>query len=154
MKLQDYIHYYIGCKMIRSSHWEPQNEPYILNFEVIREAVEFGDRPLLRRTQDLTEQEAEKLAMIYSGADSVKRVKGTVGNWHYFTCSFDGAESETLIISSDGCAWYAHYFDENAPGFRNIINEHEATHYLLKQHFDLFGLIDAGLAVDIKTITP
>lgn len=26
--------------------------------------------------------------------------------------------------------------------------------YLLQQHFDLFGLIPAGLAIDIKTITP
>lgn len=28
----------------------------------------------------------------------------------------------------------------------------EQFHYLLRQHFDLFWLIDAGLAVDIKTI--
>jgi hypothetical protein len=27
-------------------------------------------------------------------------------------------------------------------------------HYLLKQGFDLFGLVDAGLAVDAKTIQP
>ncbi len=28
----------------------------------------------------------------------------------------------------------------------------EAKRYLLKNHFDIFGLIDAGLAVDINTI--
>ena len=33
-----------------------------------------------------------------------------------------------------------------------IKTDAEATHYLLKQGFDLFGLCDAGLAIDSKTI--
>lgn len=36
----------------------------------------------------------------------------------------------------------------------SLIDTPDSFHYLLKQGFDLFGLIDAGLAIDVKTITP
>lgn len=35
-----------------------------------------------------------------------------------------------------------------------IYNQPKIFHYLLKQGFDLFGLIDAGLAIDSKTLNP
>jgi hypothetical protein len=110
--------------------------------------------PLLRLLEDMTEEETTHLALIYSGAKSVERTKGVANNWHYYFCYFnEDEEGEVLIIAGDACAWYAHYFDKSQPGHRNIVNEHKAFHYLLRQHFDLFGLIDAGLAVDQKTIT-
>lgn len=36
----------------------------------------------------------------------------------------------------------------------DIIWTPEKVHYLLKQGFDLFGLIDEGAAIDAKTTTP
>jgi hypothetical protein len=105
----------------------------------------------LRHLADLTKDEAARLALIYSGAKSVERTKGVADNWHYYFCYFgDDEEGELLIIAADGCAWYAHYFDHEQPGHRNIVNEHKAFHYLLQQGFDLFNLIDAGLAIDAK----
>lgn len=169
MKLQDYIHYYIGCKILfDNKEWQ------IFRIEVTGKGILVtGNRffatggwrhntiwatecnLILRRLEDMTEEEAEKLAIIYSGAKSVKRTKGMASNWHYFFCYFgEETEGEVLTISADGCAWYAHYFDKSQPGHRNVVNEHFATHYLLKQQFDLFGLIDVGMAIDAKTLQP
>lgn len=112
MKLQDYLRYYLLCKMIRSSHWEPQNEPYILTFENIKEAVEFGDRPILRRLEDMPEKEGVEMF----GVDRYWDIVCMQGSWDLFSS--------------------------------------KEFHYLLTQHFDLFGLIDAGLAIDAKTVKP
>jgi hypothetical protein len=35
---------------------------------------------------------------------------------------------------------------------RTVVLEAERTHYLLSKHFDLFGLIEAGLAIDKTTL--
>jgi hypothetical protein len=124
-----------------------------LDFKNIAEAIEFDDRPVLRQLEDMTQDEAAHLALIYSGAKTVEITKGIAANWHYFICHFgEDQECEILTIGSDGCAWYAHYFDKKQPGHRNIVDEHKAFHYLLQHHFDLFGLIPAGLAIDAKTI--
>lgn len=110
MELKDYLHYYLGCQMIYSSHHQPQNEPYILTFENIREAVEFDDRPLLRRLEDMTEEEKrEHHSLMFEGTDGVHQV----------------------VV---------------------MMETPDSFHYLLRQHFDLFGLIDAGLAIDAKNI--
>lgn len=33
-----------------------------------------------------------------------------------------------------------------------VVNTHESTRYLLSKHFDLFGLIESGLAIDKTTL--
>lgn len=175
MKIQDYIKYYIGCEVIvegkehakliggsfvpnscNQIYYDLQTEE--MKVDDIDFAMPYNDdaddpeprvKPVLRRLEDMTEEEAEQLAIIYSGAKTVERTKGVANNWHYYFCYFsENEEGELLIIAADGCAWYAHYFDKDQPGHRNIVDEHKAFHYLLTHHFDLFGLIDAGLAVD------
>ena len=169
MRLQDYIHYYIGCKIQKDSGMV--DYPIVLG--VVGDRVYLSEyryttpdsngvftrpalshdvsfiKPVLRRLESMTEDEAENLAMIYSGADSVKRIEGIVSNCFYFECYFNGAENEILKMPKDGGPFYAHMFDDDAPGFRNIIREQHAFHYLLQNHFDLFGLINAGLAIEI-----
>lgn len=125
-QLKDYLHYYIGCKMIRSSHWEPQYEPYILTFENIREAIEFSDRPLLCRLEDMTEED-----------------------WY-------SVEAETsLMIDAHGLNAVRDNFmigtDEYRLGW-TIVND--ALIAMRKRGIDVDGLIDAGLAIDAKPLTP
>jgi hypothetical protein len=152
MKLQDYIHYYLGC-----DYWT-NNSQGNLNIKTLPDVIDMCERGKgvqlhLRRLEDMTEEEAANLAVIYSGAKKVSPMKGIASNWHYFFCYFsEDQEGEVLVIDATGCAWYAHYFDKSQPGHRNIVDEHKAFHYLLQNHFDLFGLIDAGLAIDAKTI--
>ena len=107
-KLQDYLHYYIGCQMMYSSHHEPQNEPYVLTFKNIEEAIEFGDRPILRRLEDITDEEDQE--------------------YHKLLLT---KELDDYSIRHD-CP--------------------ESFHYLLKRGFDLFDLIDSGVAADAKLI--
>ena len=183
MKIQDYIHYYIGCNVLIDQGTVNEERGRLLGVCPVPNSVNqiyyhivtdemaqnegpdfcmpYNDdadsvariKPYLRPMSSITEYEAEHLAMIYTGADSVKRIEGTVSNWFYFECYFNGAEKEILKMPKDGGPYYAHMFDDDAPGFRNIIHEQHAFHYLLQNHFDLFGLIDAGLAIEI-TIQP
>jgi hypothetical protein len=170
MKIQDYLHYYIGCK-VKATPYGGQANRYIdgrlvgLNinnvafvkfdeWQAVADVTTTCVMPILRRTADITEDEAAHLALIYSGTKTVERTKGVADNWYYYLCYHgDNKEGELLIIAADGCAWYAHYFDKEQPGYRNIINEHQAFHYLLQQQFDLFSLIDNGLAVDKNKIS-
>ena len=168
MQLKDYAHYYIG-KPCLNTWFTPDHDAYDVGWKLVGfnasrvkpfELENDTDTTCtdsiklkLRRLESMTEEEAEQLALIYSGAKSVARTKGIASNWHYYLCYFgDNEEGELLIIAADGCAWYAHYFDKSLPGHRNIVGEHKAFHYLLQQRFDLFGLIDAGMAIDGKTV--
>ena len=54
MKLQDYLHYYMGCKM---THKDNLGAAYILHFDVVRIAIDHGDLPVLRKLEDMTEDE-------------------------------------------------------------------------------------------------
>lgn len=124
MKLQDYINYYIGCKMIRSSHWQPQNEPYVLDYKNIAEAIEFDDRPVLRRMEDMTEKDwgtvtkSTKSVSDYIDRDSLKD--------SFINGGFDDRYHWTVVNKS-------------------LIA-------LRKLGVDVDGLIPAGLAIDAKTL--
>jgi len=120
-ELKDYIHYYIGCRMIRSSHWEPQNEPYLLDFRALKEAVEFGDRPILRRLESIKED------------DAIEFLKSAIPGAEYVTHN-----EYAVIWKSQG----------STSDISFLFGPPLAFHYLLRQGFDLFGLIDAGLAID------
>src|SRR5688500_4269076 len=58
IQLKDVIQYYIGQRFMYSSHHEPQDETYVLRASMLGETLEFGDRSLLRRLEDMTEEEA------------------------------------------------------------------------------------------------
>lgn len=174
MNIKDFAHYYIGQRCLNTwfSEDHPNYNPGWVLTGFDRDAhrpfkLETEDdftwtdsiKPVLRRLEDMTEDEALHLAQIYSGADKIKRTTGTVSNFFYFFCEFRSGykgTSETLIMHN-GEAWYQHYF-ENMPGRRtgrrNTVRLFDGTHYLLKQGFDLFNLIDQNLAVDIKTFQP
>ncbi len=122
-KLQDYLPYYIGCKMMYSSHHEPQNEPYILTFKNIEEAIEFGDRPILRKLNDITDQEWDQIeseTSIMQEAHGYQAVKDSFFNPHINYRFYWPIVNETLQI-------------------------------LRKRNVDVDELIDSGLAIDAST---
>lgn len=176
MELKDFLHYYIGCRV--------DKDPMALDYPTIKGI--HGDRvmiseyryktphadgvftrpemyqysgfvkPLLRRLEDMTEEEALHLAGIYSGAEKIKQTTGTVSNFFYFFCEFKYGEKgvSELMVMHNGEAWYQSYFDKRPKRGKghNIINQFAAAHYLLSKGFDIFGLISAGLAIDAKTV--
>lgn len=55
--IKDYLPFYLGCEMNYATHHEPQNEIYILTVDSLKDAMEFGDIPILRPLSDMTKEE-------------------------------------------------------------------------------------------------
>lgn len=92
-----------------------------------------------------------ELAKMLSGTVLVDKIDGCCTNLSYFKCTFEDGFEE-LIINEKCEGWYRSYFDKNQPTTgRNVINQFEVFQYLFSHHFDMFGLIDKGLAIDINT---
>jgi hypothetical protein len=141
MKLQDYIHYYLGCRVKatpyggQANKWEEgsivglniHNVAHVKfdNWQSIADVTMSCIKPILRRLEDMTEEEARGFLN-----HAKPYAEYIAHNEHAVIWQSQGSRSEIWLL-----------FGPPA-GF----------HYLLKQHFDLFGLIDAQLAVDAKTI--
>jgi hypothetical protein len=127
MNLIDYLHYYIGC-----DYWT-NNSQGNLNAKTLPYIIEMCERNKgvqlhLRRLEDMTEEEffeAVKIVDPDANRDDVL---------HYYPSFKANGISQMSVAEGD---------------FQKAIY---IVHYLLRQHFDLFNLIDAGLAVDQKTI--
>ncbi|EGK04747.1 hypothetical protein [Dysgonomonas mossii] len=110
-------------------------------------------KPLLRPLSSLyTEIDGMvgivELAKMLSGTVLVDKIDGCCTNLSYFKCTFEDGFEE-LIINENCEGWYRSYFDKNQPSTgRNVINQFEVFQYLFSHHFDVFGLIDKGLAID------
>ena len=87
-------------------------------------------KPILRPLSDMTEEEAREM-------------------WSKCYGEFDGGKCLlhlTATVDAD---------ERNDSEFDIILGYPDAWRYLLSQHFDLFGWIDAGLAIDkTKAVTP
>lgn len=174
MNIKEYLKYYIGCPAVNT--WFPIEHKEFDSGWILK-GVEYGNatgsyflvnekdetwtdsiKPVLRSMSSMSDDQLIHLATIYSGADRITRTKGIANNWFYFFCGFKksngGGVNETLVIDDKGEAWYEHYFDHKAKRGRghNVINQAGAFHYLLSLGIDLFGLIDAGHAIDAATI--
>lgn len=124
MKLQDYLHLYIGCEGEFTppdgiAYYRPEKlTPDILG-RVLYDGYAF--KPLLRPLSDMTEEEEEEWLSLREEARKAFQGKFADSDWatHRGFCEGSG------------------------------------TLYLLSRprYFDLFGLIDAGLALD-KTKQP
>lgn len=136
MKLQDNIHYYIGCEVIvdgkerarliggsfvpnscNQIYYDLQTEE--MKAEDIDFAMPYNDdaddpepriKPILRKLTDITEEESNEYRKFLYGRT-------------------DGAHSVIMLVETPRS------FD-----------------YLIKKHFDVFGLINKGLAIDSKTL--
>lgn len=122
MKIEDYLHLYIGCNAetshgIRKLIGVEDDIAYTtggMGFYFISEGI----KPILRRLSDMTPEEA---AECWKLTDTDREIEG----WQvvdYFRREENFYEPKTFL-------------------------------YLLAKHFDLFGLIDAGLAIDKATLT-
>lgn len=154
MKLKDYLHYYMGCKVITADDNEQANLVGVSddNAHLVHDGTGSygtcdisGVKPILRRLEDMTEEDLKEMITKLSLID-------------LSNCEFEfeqfwvnairkGVVVDCLSIEMNGQIDMMHYTHATNP-------QAEAFHYLLSKGFDLFGLIDAGLAVDIKTINP
>lgn len=170
MKLQDYIHYYIGCKVenydiyglelptlkgvrgdqVILSEYKCRTED-CKDYLIAAESYEFAGvaKPILRRLESLTRDEMKDIWQLIFG-----RPFPDSGNIIWFdkedrrSCKrwvmMSGVER--VGIELNGNVWADSDLSHHkfTPGL--------VTHYLLTKHFDLFVLIDAGLAIEAKPV--
>lgn len=108
-------------------------------------------KPIMRHLSDMTSSELLEFAKICTNADNFKIERAVASNYKRVKCIFGEGFSmgiEYLIINEFGETWYTSYFDSDERGGRNVINQHLQTIWLLSHHFDIFGWIPAGLALD------
>ena len=73
--------------------------------------------------------------------DELDRLYIETDNKTFFNCMYHtGSEDDDLVV----------YFDS----YNILLTPYERITELLKMHFDVFGLIDKGLAIDINTLKP
>lgn len=146
MKLQDYIHYYIGCRCINTWFQEGHKEynkgwvlsgycqlyanggkPFLLESE---NEVTWTDsiNLILRRLEDITEDEFVNAIKIYDPEED-----------------FEYARSHYPSFKERGMAGMSVQEGQ----FSDTMH---VVHYLISIGVDMFGLIDAGLAIDSKTL--
>ncbi len=152
MKLQDYIHYYIGCRCVNA--WFPEGHEHYDNNWKLTGFLSTSIKPfelendkentytdsiklLLRKWDSITDDEIkqyinfEKTKEMYANV-SWDRVEGVL-NVHYSIETDNGYYPQTH--TKDFCRFLP-----------------EDIMWLTKNGFDVFGLIDAGLAIDSKTL--
>lgn len=128
--IKDYAHYYIGQPCLNT--WFPADHDAYNAGWVLVGFNETSIKPFgLENETDST------------WTDSIKPILRRLE---------DMTEEERQVVHNMG-KLYMNHKDHTLPSYSlSKMWAANQTHYLLKQGFDLFGLIDAGLAVDAKTL--
>lgn len=172
MNIKDYIHYYIGCDVIYNKRrwslfmydvWNNEAHIDITDDSGRVEITDVGDvKPILRRLEDMTEEDMIGLLQSMVPVDMEDKPSDDDYDLEMFY-NDDGlmVDSDIIIGANYTCICFngqiairecgsVIMFDEK--DMQRPVNIPQAFHYLLKQGFDLFGLIDAGVALDAKHI--
>jgi hypothetical protein len=126
-KIEDYLHYYLGhidVKCPKLSGWEYSQKRAMFDFNFWYRNHEKKLIPILRPLSDMTEKEAVEMHDILNA--------GT----RYI--EYSASHKRTWL--------WLQFNSESA--------KYETIPLLLSRGFDLFGLIEAGLAIDKTSIQP
>lgn len=138
-KLADYLPLYLGCEVlygkevwvltgINGNYWYVERRNSSLHEVGIQDI-----KPILRSLSDMTEEESIWVAGLTFTDNVSKKKKAEYGRaiigYHFLEEAYSG---ELLRMAME--------FSSN--------DSFELTRYLLSKGFDLFGLIEAGLAID------
>lgn len=133
MNIQEYLKYYLGTevKCYIGHKPEPIFVPMAMAYQY-RDSYGYT-KPLLRPLSDMSEEEAREFAIAYGLSNDIKPLRvGVEGSLLQFE------------YSEKGDAKFIHWYVQKLSA--------EMFHYLLSRGFDLFGLIEKGLALDAKTV--
>lgn len=172
MNIKDYLKYYIGCRVLADDKDYGDflggslipNEIDQIYYDIHLdewpegEIMPFNDdtsedcriKPILRRVEDMTEEEMEGIWLLIFGQPfpnwgNILFIEKTMRKPSHWIMK---ADADRAFVQCDGRVYADTNFCMKDYGF----NPHLITHYLLSNGFDLFGLIDAGLAIDSKTV--
>lgn len=155
-KINDYLHLYLGCEVMWENEEGTAGGTEILDGHLIESAKRISGtihKPLLRPLSSMTEEEAIECAKILNNRPphygineaDVTRYQKSIDV--VFTDNLD----TVINIANNGDALV---FRNEMNGKRSIearpANQGKYFHYILSKHFDLFGLIESGLAINKK----
>jgi hypothetical protein len=172
-KIEDYLHLYLGCLVI-TTIGEGQLVS-ITHDEAIYCKVVYGvmgpdfddnhlvedTKPILRPLSDITDNEIDELASVLLGKETHCYSKWRSKEGDYILAEWkkekphapldEKYEYMTMGMSINENFVIHHKWDYHNSGGVGTTNEplhnhNEITRYLLSKHFDIFGLIDSGLA--------
>jgi len=136
--IKDYLHLYLGCDVEADSLSDNTKRfVYKLTPSRLRSILEYNNydnsKPILRNLSDMTKDEIIHFFLL-KGLDYSKVTNRTSIMDNFIQIEYKCAGE---LLS-----------DYQVATFLNP----EQTKYLLEKHFDLFGLINDGLAIDKTTI--
>jgi hypothetical protein len=150
MDIKDYLHLYIGCEVISTGGKHMGKLVGVsVNQATINPLDHFDPRvtppqylkPILRPLSDMTEEEAKH----FFGLSDNAEVYCKVNHGNHTEFMYKWQDSEAIYDTRDGKSYSSialthdrHLLPTSSDGFL----------FLLSKYFDLFGLIDAGLALD------
>lgn len=154
-KFKDY-HLYLGCKFIgKYKGWVHENNPMFLCLDDLRPDKFEYIKLVLRPLSSMTDEELCELVNIclmsiygYTPSYKVSDVLSESDNSRgviCFTTDLEKKERYGLTIEYNGIEFSIDSNKMNIPVF-SLVTE------LLKLHFDLFGLIESGEALDSTTV--
>lgn len=146
--IKQFLHYYLGCEGYEYS----QTVKFKLTPErlvsILSSNIPF--KPILRPLSDMTEEEAadvytiERDRILHSPTNDVDVRQRTDFGW--VVTRLDHL-NVGLLIKYDGVC-YKVINEGKRPAIEPAMNQPLIFHYLLSKYFDLFGLIEAGIAID------
>jgi len=166
MKLQEFIHYYMGASFITNNS-EGEINPATLKFIYPMIEKDKGVQLVLRSLDDMTEEEMIGLLQSMVPADmDDKPIDDEYGIEMFYNDDGLMVDGDIAVGANYSCRCYEGQiaiklcgsiclFSDGKDVTRDeLMNTPKAFHYLLHQGFDIFGLISAGLAINAKTIAP
>lgn len=127
-KIEHYQHLYLGCRIVSSNGTELQ-----LSSDNLQRAINENWRLLLRRLKDMTEEEMFGLCDDYGEYGDVP------GRRNYE--SYKNQWGEKVV------SWGTTLREKWIPIRCEVWTPNQFS-FLLSKHFDVFGLIEDGLAID------
>lgn len=162
MNIKDYLKYYIGQ---RYQGYKGVGDIHHCTLSNLHDMINTGEhvKPILRGIASLTE--AELIEMHLATAPPDMEDKPTADDYSMEMFYNDGGlmvDADVAVGANYSCRCYEgqvairytgdiDFYDEAGEREKSI-NIPKAFHYLLSLGIDLFGLIDAGLAIDAATI--
>jgi hypothetical protein len=140
-KIQDFLHLYLGCDAQvavivpgQELSWEPDKLNIRWLHGSLNKLVEV--KPILRPLSDMTVEEAIELAKLSEWEDHFNEVETKRTRYDDIVVTWQGSNEGREEFNATGNVFYCS----------------DQFQWLLSNHFDLFHLIEDGLALDKSTL--
>lgn len=183
-EIKDYLHLYLGCEILFKCGNEEVvcniinvhvGGGYALGTSKDGKAFNHyggfdGGKLIIRPLSDMTEEEILQCGKLICAVPNeegfsyeIERSHNTVGA-KFFSDKYTSGQYLSIWNEKNKLSGIGHievgWYNDNKIDKRKtkdlwkVGGCHELTIYLLSKHFDLFGLIEAGLAIDKTTLNP